>query len=97
MRQVELTANASKPESTQFIQCGEYRLAERLSNCNNLPPPKKNTAQLAASMAFAGWPHLFLPSHHHLECAHCCAPLSFIQLLRGVQVLQHIKGLQAGA
>jgi hypothetical protein len=27
--------------STQFIQCGEYRSAVKVSTCNNLPPPKK--------------------------------------------------------
>jgi hypothetical protein len=26
--------------STQFIQCGEYRSAVKVSTCNNLPPPQ---------------------------------------------------------
>jgi hypothetical protein len=28
--------------STQFIQCGEYRSAVKVSTCNNLPPPPPN-------------------------------------------------------
>jgi hypothetical protein len=28
--------------STQFIQCGEYRSAVKVSTCNNLPPTKHN-------------------------------------------------------
>lgn len=51
---------------------------------------------MSGSMAPAGQPHLFLPSHDHLKGAHCCASLGLVQLLRGVQVLQHIKSLQAG-
>jgi hypothetical protein len=42
-----------------------------------------------------GQTHLLLARHNHLEGAHCCTPLGFIQLLCGVQALQQIKGLQA--
>lgn len=38
--------------------------------------------------------HLFLASHHHLEGPHCCPSLGLIHLGRGVQALQHIKGLR---
>jgi hypothetical protein len=43
--------------STQFIQCGEYRSAVKVSTCNNLLPPPQNNNAVSAGPATMLHPH----------------------------------------